>query len=341
MSTPTVHLDGTPYRPDLSFEAPPSKEKREREQEGEGELVGSSAAMRRLRLQVHRIGPHFRTVLVRGEAGTGKALVAKALHRASQCANGPFVARPAARVEGGLSEGARGEGHAPADTLGSLIKMAQLGTLFLDEIGEMPPQVQAGLLRVLKRNEHLQSHADTPHRQELRVIASTSKDLRCLVAAGHLQQDLYQRLAMVEITLPPLRERPEDIAELAKYLLHRLVVREHDAPTITDEAMERLRGHSWPGNVRELEDVLRSAVLRSEHGVVEPHHLPEFTVTSMASHNGGSGASVRLQDVVEQHVLRVLKECRGNKLRAAEMLGISRSTLYRMLEAGAAAEILR
>jgi DNA-binding NtrC family response regulator len=341
MSTPTVHLDGTPYRPDLSFEAPPSKEKREREQEGEGELVGSSAAMRRLRLQVHRIGPHFRTVLVRGEAGTGKALVAKALHRASHCANGPFVARPAARVEGG-PEGARGEGHASSDTLGSLIKMAQLGTLFLDEIGEMPPQVQAGLLRVLKRNEHLQSHADTPQRQELRVIASTSKDLRCLVAAGHLRQDLYQRLAMVEITLPPLRERLEDIGELARYLLHRLVVRdEHGAPAITDEVMERLRGHSWPGNVRELEEVLRSAVLRSERGVVEQHHLPEFAVTSMASHNGDSGASVRLEDVVEQHVLRVLKDCRGNKLRAAEMLGISRSTLYRMLEAGAAAEILR
>lgn len=289
-------------------------------------MIGSGAAMQRLRLQVRRIGPHFRTVLVSGEAGTGKELAARALHNISPGAAGPFVIGHAATLDD-----ARGEGGDADDCIARLMKLAHRGTLFIDGIGEMPLEVQGRLLRVLRRHEWAQDGLAAPQKMDLRIVASTSQDLRALVAAGRFRQELHHRIATLEISLPPLRVRMEDIEELATWSLRRFArLYGKSVDGIAEDAMERLKLHPWPGNVRELENVVRNGVLLSEGAVLNAHELPAFATEAETY---PAGCMARLQDVVEQHVLRVLKDCAGNKLRAAEVLGISRSTLYRMLEA--------
>jgi DNA-binding NtrC family response regulator len=296
------------------------------------EIVGYSAEIKRLRLQVQRIGPHFRTVLISGEAGTGKEQVARALHGMSHVADGPFVVCHGAALEEAVAEHLKEN----ADALGCLTKMAHRGTLFLHGIHEMPLQTQLRLLRLLRRHDSTQNHLEAC-RLDLRMIAATSENLKILASAGRFQQELYQRFAMVEITLPPLRARRDDIPDLAKYFMSQLApLFRRKVPTISDEAMERMLNYSWPGNVRELKGIVRSSLSRVEGDVLETHHLPALAEENAPSSTAeGMAESARLQDVVEQHVLRVLKDCGGNKVRAAEVLGISRSTLYRMLDASA------
>jgi len=301
-------------------------------------IVGSSAAMKRLRQQVRRIGPHFRTVLVSGETGTGKELVARALHRMSPAADGRFVVCHAAAMKVALTE--RGRSDGTADDIWRLMKRSVRGTLFLDRISDLSLEAQGQLLRALMQHEFAQSRINAPQRMELRIVASTEEDLKILVSTGRFSQELYQLLATVDITLPPLRERMEDLPELARFFLERFgTLYGRGIREIADEAMERMHKHPWPGNVSELESVLRNSVLRSEGEMLQLHHLPLLADTSEPEQS--TGRSVRLQDVVEQHVLRVLKDCGGNKLRASELLGISRSTLYRMLDAGVSADSLR
>jgi DNA-binding NtrC family response regulator len=258
--------------------------------------------MKHLRLQLRRIGPHFRTVLIRGEAGTGKKLVARVLHSLSRAAEDPLVRCDAATLEEALA------------------KCAGRGALFLDAIDRMPLTTQGRLLHVLEENVSAQ------------IIASTNEDLKALVSTGHFRPMLYQRLAPLEIALPPLRERMEDLPELARYFLETFAsLHREDPRRIADESIEQMQRYHWPGNVRELKDVLYECVLQTTSQLLEAHHLPVF---AEAVQTTAEARSVRLQDVVEQHVLQVLKDCGGNKLRAAEMLGISRSTLYRMLGGG-------
>jgi DNA-binding NtrC family response regulator len=304
----------------------------------ESGIVGSSTAMKRLRQQVRRIGPHFRTVLVSGEPGTGKELVARALHRMSRSSDAPFVVCQASAMKDALAERGRSDGK--TDDVGRLMGRSVRGTLFLDRISDLPLEGQGRLLRALTQHELTQSRLDTSGRMDLRIIASTCEDLKILVSTGRFSHELYQRLATVDIVLPPLRERMEDLPELARYFLERFgQLSGGGVCEIVHEAMERMQKHLWPGNVSELESVLRDGVLRSKGGVLEPHHLPPFADASEPEQS--PGRCVRLQDVVEQHVLRVLKDCGGNKLRASEMLGISRSTLYRMLDAGVSTDSLR
>lgn len=281
-------------------------------------LVGQSAFMQRLHLQIERMGPHFRTVLVRGESGTGKELVARALHARSERATSPFTICRSA----GLRGVERQKGHHEL-----LVQAAQEGTLFLDDVEEMPLRAQKNLLTVL--------HQKTG----LRVIAATSQDLRVMAAAGLFRQDLYQRLATVEIALEPLRNRTDDIPELARHFLNSFCLRyQKQIEGIAAEAMEMLLHHSWQGNVRELENILHNGVLHCTGTLLEPQdlssllHSEEPHGMSQSGATGNDEAQLRLQEVIDRHVMRVLRECSGNKVRAAERLGISRSTLYRMLE---------
>ena len=213
--------------------------------------------MRRLRLQVQRIGPHFRTVLISGEAGTGKELVAQALYSTGQDADGPLVTCRATRLEDILVECEAGAGS--ADAINHLMKMSRRGTLFLEGIHEMSLAAQGRLLHLLRRHELAQAGLPVPLRMDLRMIASTREDLKILVSTGRFRQELYQRLATVEITVPPLRERMEDLPELASHFLRRFaLLYGKSVHEIDDEAMERMRSYRWPGNVRELEDVLHN-----------------------------------------------------------------------------------
>jgi DNA-binding NtrC family response regulator len=289
--------------------------------------------MRRLRLQVQRIGPHFRTVLVSGEAGTEKELVARALHRISRNARGPFVACSAATFERAL---VANHGRVKPDGADHWTAICQQGTLFLHEISEMPLKAQGRLLDTLQRLEPTQSHVEAPQRMDLQLIASTTDDLRVLVSTGCFRHELYQRLATVEITVPPLRQRIDDLDVLVRYFLGQFAVSDGGcSQNIAEDEMEQMRRYHWPENLRELESVLRDGVLRSNRGLLRWHHMPVLVRREESEQSAASAnRSIRLQEIVEQHVMRVLKDCKGNKLRAAEMLGISRSTLYRMLDTG-------
>jgi len=306
------------------------------------EIVGRSAEVRRLRLQVRRIGPHFRTVLVNGEPGTGKEHVARALHRMSHASDGPFVVCHGAALEEAVAAHMeKGWDTNALDAIGCLSKIAHRGTLFLDGIHEMPLPAQLRLLRLLRWHDSARNQPETGKtdlRSDLRMIASTSENLKILASAGRFQHELYDRFAMVEISLPPLRLRRDDISDLARYFLSQLAPPfQSKMPVLSDEALRCMQTYSWPGNLQELKGVLLNSLSRVKGDVLESHHLPVLAEERTSFPSEGATESTRLQDVIEQHVLRVLKRCGGNKVRAAEMLGISRSTLYRMLDASASA----
>jgi len=262
------------------------------------EMLGSSPAMERLRLQLERIGPHFRTILLTGETGAGKELAARTLHQLSPAANEPFLV------------------YDPATTIEESLESAARGTLFLDEVGDTSSAVQAKLLRLMRM-------VDT------RIIAATYRNLRHQAAIGEFRSDLYYRLSTVEIEVPPLRQRMEDLPLLVEHILFRAGERYHKpAMEISSEAMATLRSYSWPGNIRELESVLNNAVMQQEGIVIHTISLPEPESPAKAD-----SLPVRLDDLISRHVRGVLAQCEGNKVRTAELLGISRSTLYRMLEA--------
>ena len=278
-------------------------------------LVGEGAAMRRVRSQLQRIAPYFRVALITGEPGTGKETVARALHRRSTRSSGPFIVWRLADFAERLRED-----NLTQDVLRELRR----GTLFIDGIGGMSLTLQGRLLDLMQQQEAFRSQ-----RAELRIVAANERELRTLTTTGQLREELYRRIAAVEIGLAPLRKRPEDVPLVAETLLRHIPT----AAGISVEALEMLCKQTWLGNVREMRKVLQTAVGLAEGAPVEPAHLALLEQVPETEQQPEARNLERLQDVIQRHVLEVLTKCSGNKLKASEVLGISRSTLYRMLDA--------
>jgi propionate catabolism operon transcriptional regulator len=310
-------------------------------------LGGDSPAIRRVRALAERYARTEATVLVTGESGTGKELVAQGIHRASRRRAQPFVAVncaafPEALLEAelfgheeGAFTGARRGGRA------GLIEAAHLGTLFLDEVGDVPLPLQSRLLRVLQERQVLRLGSNEPTPVDVRVIAATHRDLRAEVARGAFREDLYYRLAILPLHIPPLRERPGDVAAIASELLKRALVRHGAAGAFGRAralALPRLEGHAWPGNVRELENVVeRIAVLFADASAGEPDDealrvvMPE--VVEGARGAGGPAQDLRAARAAGERaaVEEAVRASGGNLAEAARRLGVGRSTLYRKL----------
>jgi DNA-binding NtrC family response regulator len=307
-----------------------------RDRFGPGGIVTRSAAMERVLDLVARVAPTDATVLIAGESGTGKEIIAKAIHHASARNRGPFVAvncgaLPEALLESELFGHVRGAFTGATATKRGLVEEAHRGTLLLDEIGEMPPALQVKLLRVLQSGEARPVGATQAITVDLRVLAATNRDLEHLVRQGAFREDLFYRLNVIALRVPPLRERRDDIAALAEHFLQRFARRQGRSLTLARPALERLLGHAWPGNVRELENAMERTAILARGDIVEPDDLPP-AVASVAVLSAEAPAAETLAEAERTHILQVLARHGGSHSRAADALGIGRTTLWRKLK---------
>ena len=312
-----------------------------------GPMVGRSRALAAVLEQIERVAATPRTtVLVLGESGTGKELVARAIHDQSDRATGPFVALNCAALSGELLE-AELFGYEPGAFTGGnpkghhgLFAAADGGTLFLDELGELAPALQAKLLRVLQERVYRRVGGNEDIAVDARILASTHRDLPAMVEAGSFREDLFYRLNVLSITVPPLRERKEDVTPIATHFLAQFGKElGRSFAGFTDAAATALEAHPWPGNVRELRNVIERAAILAHDGTVRPEHLSlESTRTTAPKTAPGTGpalplTSLRLKDLEEALVRHALDSCAGNRSLAARELGINRTTLYAKLKA--------
>jgi DNA-binding NtrC family response regulator len=301
-------------------------------------LLGSSAAMAEVLGRAGRAADTDATVLIHGESGTGKELLARSIHDLSPRAGGPFVAvncaaLPEALLESELFGHLRGSfTGAESDRRGRVLQ-AEGGTLFLDEIGDLAAPVQVKLLRFLQEREITPVGGDHALRVDVRVVAATHRDLRARIGSGDFREDLYFRLNVVELVLPPLRERREDIPELAAHFLSRLARRyARPARAFSAEAMAALMAHDFPGNVRELENIVEQTVVMARGEVVERDDLPGSlrggpSAAAMGSDLGEGSLAGTLEALERRIVLDTIAACGGNQSEAARRLGLTESGL--------------
>jgi DNA-binding NtrC family response regulator len=314
-----------------------------------GSLVGSSRKMQEMFAMIERVAPSTVSVLITGESGTGKELVARTLHELSPRRGKPFVAVNCAAIPETLIE-SEIFGHEKGSFTGALerragcFELAEEGTLLLDEIGEMPVGTQAKLLRVLedRKLRRLGSKVETP--MNVRVLAATNKNPEEAVADGHLRGDLYYRLNVFNLHMPPLREHKEDIPAIIEALLADMNSKHgREVKGVDGEMLARLMAHDWPGNVRELRNTIERAVILCGEGYMETRHLPPTfgqrfmrTDTGSSNNNNDSGVHVEIGSTVDEAermlILKTLESTRNNKTRAAEILGISLKTLHNKLK---------
>jgi DNA-binding NtrC family response regulator len=310
----------------------------------ENEITGRSPAMIRLYLEIARVAPSRATILITGESGTGKELVARSIHRHSPRAARGFVAVNCGALTETLLEaelfGALKGSYtgANADRKG-LWEEAEGGTLFLDEIGETSQAMQVKLLRTLQEGEIRAVGATRSRKVDARIIAATNKTLEVEVKAGRFREDLFYRLSVVTMHLPPLRERRTDVPLLAQSFLRAVAPEDQRPLRLSDEALARLVAYDWPGNVRELQSAIEHAALRARHGAVTPDDLPaklQSDEVRRAAQNSPLSALYddlpTIDEMERRYLLHVLDATGGNRSRAAEILGIDRRTLYRMAE---------
>jgi DNA-binding NtrC family response regulator len=301
-------------------------------------MIGRSPLMLELFSQIHRIAPHFRSVLITGPTGVGKELVAKALHRLSPGHKGNFVALNCSSISEALAESEL-FGHVKGAFTGALqdkvgiFEYADGGTAMLDEIGETPLPLQAKLLRVLQNQELQRVGSPVVRKVNVRVVAATNRDLPEMVSQGRFREDLYFRLCMVELKVPSLAERREDLPLLQRHFLKSFAA-QYKKPLagLTRRAQTLMSRYSWPGNVRELENVIGHACMMAASEVIDVRDLPERIQTLPSSAKAESDEQLSMDQLAQVHAQRVLARVGGNKARAAEILGISRTYLYQLLK---------
>jgi len=325
---------------------------------GGDRMVGSSPALLEIFKTIGKVAPRNVPVLITGESGTGKELVARALHAASPRAEGPFVAVNAAAIPRELLESElfgheRGAFTGAVSARAGRFREASGGTLFLDEIGDMPVDLQAKLLRVLQSGEVMPVGARDPELVDVRIVAATHRDLDERVRAGEFREDLLYRLRVVPMSIPPLRERPEDIRTLALHFIERYAAElASGAVTLPEPTLERLGAHDWPGNVRELENAIKRALVLSTDDVLTPgafdflnrssepvesrstlEDLVSREVNALFERSGETtDVYHRIQQRIERPLLEVvLDRTQGNQIRAAAILGINRNTLRKKI----------
>jgi two-component system, NtrC family, response regulator AtoC len=307
------------------------------------ELVGQSPSMRELFLLLDQVAPSDASVLITGETGTGKEVVARAIHRRSRRADAPFVgiscaAMPENLLESELFGHVRGAFTDARAARKGLFLQAQGGTLFLDEIGEMPVGLQAKLLRTLQERTLRPVGGDQEVSFDVRLLSATNRDIESAIAAGSFREDLFYRLNVVEVRLPPLRSRGSDVLVLAHHFLkHFALSSGKPVDGIAPECAERLVDYPWPGNVRELSNAIERAVALTQYQQLTAADLPEKIRTFKRSHvivaSQDPEELVSMEEVERRYVLRVMEAVHGNKTHAARILGFDRKTLYAKLKA--------
>lgn len=306
--------------------------------EGNSNLVGDSPAMQSVRALIAKVAPTDSTVLILGETGTGKELVARALHDQSLRADRPFVpincgALPEHLIESELFGHRKGSFTGADEHRTGLFEVANGGTLLLDEIGELPKSMQAKLLRFLESGEIRRVGENESKTCDVRVICATHRDLEEMVEKGEFREDLWYRINTFEIRLPPLRERGEDIPQLARHLACRFRPKlASEDQVFAPEVLAALQQHCWPGNVRELANVVEHAMILCEHLPVRLEHLPSrFASRRLRGTGSHDSAGLTLREIEMQAIHNALERHAGNKPAAAEELGISLKTLYNKL----------
>ncbi len=304
------------------------------------EMIGQSPAMQEVFRLIGRAGPTDKAILIQGESGTGKELVAKALHRNSQRANKPLVvincaALPETLLESELFGHERGAFTGAVAAKQGLFEVADGGTLFIDEIGELAGSLQAKLLRVLEDGSMRRIGSIKERRVDVRLLAATNRDMAQEVAASRFREDLYYRINVMSLNLPPLRQRAGDVPLLVKHFLG-------SKWSISDAALRALEAYSWPGNVRQLINALERAKIMAEDSTIQCEDLPpeiagRASELSTAASNGATSSTAahdgdQLADIQRAHVLEILQRERGNKARTARALGVNRRSLYRLLD---------
>jgi DNA-binding NtrC family response regulator len=303
-------------------------------------LIGESALLRDVRHVIERVAPTPATVLITGESGTGKEIVARTLHRASAVRAGPFVKVNCAAIPEGLLESElfgyeKGAFTGAAARKPGKFELADGGTLFLDEIGEMPLSAQPKLLRAIQEGRFYRVGGTETVHVAVRLVAATNRDLRSEVTAGRFREDLFYRLHVVPIELPPLRARPEDIPTLARLFLERFAAKlQRPVTGIDPAAMDALRAHSWPGNIRELENAIERATLLCDGTTLGPRDLPPELGAGERAAPASAGATplrerirAATQRIERDAILEALRLTEGNVTRAAKELGLSRRGL--------------